>query len=107
MTYPSNYDYDTAPFIAAGNQDVSCEQYVTVNARKVRLDVRSNAYKSQSHARAFVWDQQALRWNALCEIPPALMNTPEGLCYRPGAPSAAPFERDLTLLLRRARAIFD
>ena len=40
-----------------------------VCGRKVRIDIRRNAYDMQSHLRAEVFDPVANNWNELCSQP--------------------------------------
>jgi hypothetical protein len=67
-----------------GGQDVTLLELLQFGKHKLRLTIRSNAYKFQSHARVEVLDQQPVKWNMLVYRPHEDMKTPEGLCYHSG-----------------------
>jgi hypothetical protein len=74
--------------IAHGRQDVDYIEHLSIDGRKARITIRSNAYSFQSSARLDVLDREAMKWNLIVALPAAAMKTPEGLCYEPA-------ERDL------------
>jgi hypothetical protein len=63
---------------------------VAFRGRKLRIEIRSNAYKFQSHAWLDVLEADPMKWNRICWLPAAAMITEEGLAYLPGATSRTP-----------------
>lgn len=67
-------------------QDVERLELIQFGEHKLRLEIRSNAYKFQSHATVDILDKSAgIKWNQLVFRPPLAMETKEGLCYQPQA----------------------
>jgi hypothetical protein len=69
-----------------GQQSVTLLQLLSFGKHKLRLTIKSDAYKFQSHARVEVMETSpAIKWNVLVYRPHGDMKTPEGLCYHSGA----------------------
>ncbi len=69
---------------------------------RLRVRIKSDAYKGQSSAVVERWDEGA--WQEVWRLTPAAMATAEGLCYVRALGIEA-FELDRTLLLDRAAAV--
>jgi len=69
--------------INEGRQDVIARRILKLGEFKVRLTVRSDAYRGQCYARAEVWNPSALSWNVVHNLHPEEMTTREGLWYLP------------------------
>lgn len=89
------------------DNDARAEMYVLIGTHKVRLNVRSNSYKFQCNAVAYVWHPTELKWNVVYSIPHPNMATPEGLVYSSMADLTPNFKSDLDALLAGATAILE
>lgn len=70
--------------IAVDAQNVTWLEHLSFHGRKVRIEIRSNAYSFQSHAWLDVLEAEPMKWHRIAFLPAAAMDTPEGLCYTPG-----------------------
>jgi hypothetical protein len=71
---------------SVAEQDVYYTEILTLKGNKeykCKLEIRSNSYQFQSYARAYVWSQEALKWNLVDDIAYTNMTTKEGLGYYP------------------------
>jgi len=94
---------------STGQQSVTFEQLLEValsrdgqrDTHKLRLRIKSDAYRAQSHARIERWD--GAEWKEVAHLAPGIMATKEGLIYgiRGEIPDAW-FEQDRAALLDRA-----
>lgn len=89
---PSNQPERLSLIVAADRQDVTWLEHASFRGQKVRIEIRSNAYKSQCHAWLDVLEPAPMQWNRICWLPAASMITEEGLAYLPGATSRKPAE---------------
>lgn len=73
---------------------------------KCKIDIRSNAYKFQSHARAYVWSKNDLRWNLVDEIMYSNMKTEEALyCNNFRKARLSAFKQDRDTLVEKLKSI--
>ncbi len=91
-----------------GTQTVTFLEYLTAKTKtgteaKIRVYLKTDSYKSQSHASADIWDGN--RWNQISRIQPKAMSTDASLGYKRNAPTAADFDRDRDHLLTVAAQI--
>jgi hypothetical protein len=84
--------------VSYSQQDVNFIQYLDIGGHKVRIDIRSNAYKFQSHAKLEVLNKKEMKWNVVVSRPSGDMQTQEGLYVRKGC-DAGLFEFDRKWLL--------
>ena len=97
--------------LSAGSQDVDYVELGRIEKNgtevKVKIDIRSNAYKFQCHAEAYVWSHVDHTWNLAYSINPAAMATKEGLSYMPRskAPTVRDFQDDRDTLVRQVNFI--
>ena len=92
--------------LAEGQQDVNYTQLLQLGkVHKLRLQIRSNAYKFQCSAKVERWDGN--RWQQVARIDPMAMATPEKLCYHRGSRGELlkAFEHDRETLLDQAQMI--
>lgn len=66
--------------IGHGSQDVIFDQIIQRGAHKLRIDIRSDSYQNQCHARIFVWSNMA--WSLITEIHHDNMITASKLKYK-------------------------
>lgn len=66
---------------AFGPQSVSMLELLECNGHKLRIEIKSDAYKEQSHALVSVLEKDVVRWHAIHTIMPGNMKTPSGLIY--------------------------
>lgn len=85
-------------------QDVHFEQILQLGEYKVRLQICSNAYQFQSHARAQVWQKDKLAWSQLVHIQPEAMKTPATL-YAHSNVHLGVFAKDADELVRKATLV--
>lgn len=103
---------------AFGRQSVSMTELMELNGHKLKLEIKSDAYSFQSHARVSILEKApSVKWNYLHSIPPTAMATPEGLIYQPASqlysrnggavPSAimAKFDNDRNALIEVAKML--
>lgn len=109
MSEPKAGDYTCRTLtseLAEGQQDVNYTQLIELGkVHKLRLAIRSNAYKFQCSAKVERWDGN--RWQQVARIDPMAMETPEGLCYgrRSRGELLQAFEADRETLLDQAQLI--
>lgn len=90
---------------ARGDQDVHFTELLSFREEKLRIKIRSNAYKSQSTAVLEIWDPAGRQWNEVVRLHAPEMQTKEGLCYGPGVRTTADFISDRNVLLNRAMLV--
>lgn len=78
---------------------------------KVRISIKSDAYKNQCHATIEVWHAESLSWNSLSDIHFDKMSTSEGLLFGFGNKTAdelfRSFQTDRNKLVKDAlRVLF-
>src|SRR5262245_23806588 len=86
------------------NQSWNFERIVELEGRKVKVEIRRNAYDDQSYLRGFVLDPVHLCWNTLVNLPIS------GACCRAASygrkdEPIAPFERDAAGILAELKKI--
>jgi hypothetical protein len=91
--------------IGKGRQDIVYRELVMLTDKKVRIDIKSDSYDFQSHARVSVWNAAEDKWNQIDSLHYSAMQTPQGLCYRDGWNDAAHFKKDRDRLLTMAKLI--
>lgn len=89
--------------IAIGMQSVTATDILVINGKKVKFEIKSDTYRSQSHATSMLWTGD--RWNSVHSIQPSLMATEIGLIHKPNGANAADFAKDFTELERVTLAI--
>lgn len=88
--------------LTKGGQSVTYRELcTTAGGDKLRIDIKSDAYRSQSHARIERWD--GAQWQTVWSIAPDAMATREGLYVRQFAD--ADFVTDRCALLNHAAVI--
>ncbi len=80
--------------ISKSQQDVYYTEVGELNGNKVKIEIRSNAYKFQSSAVAFVWSEINKCWNRAVELHSSLMATEEALYAKRAAPTSDWFGAD-------------
>jgi len=93
--------------VTGKGQSVYYKETGTLNEYKVQLDIRTDSYKTQSHAIASVWSARDLKWNTVFSIPPSLMKTDEDLGYKPTAPQVTDFAADRRVLLEQLKFVLE
>jgi len=64
----------------SSNQSLSYREIYKLNDKKIKLDIKSDSYHNQCHAKAYVLKND--EWTQIYSIPYSLMQTPEGLIYK-------------------------
>lgn len=67
--------------ISKGQQDVRFTEVLRLGDHTLRIDIRSDSYREQCHARIDRWD--GTRWQRVHDILPGSMQTANGLVYKP------------------------
>jgi hypothetical protein len=62
--------------ITLGRQSVFYKELMSIGDHKLEIDIESNSYDFQSHARIKVFSATELKWNNLAEIHFGSMKTP-------------------------------
>jgi hypothetical protein len=62
-----------------GHQSIDRTELLQFGDYKLKISIKSDAYKRQSYARIYVFKD--LEWSRLANIHSQQMDTPEGLCY--------------------------
>lgn len=95
--------------ITCTGQDVTLRYLLTHGDHKVRVTIRSNAYKAQCFATAEVWSPVELKWNKVVHLSGNQLQTEEGLCYRPAGSwdSELHFEEDYQAILAEVKFLLD
>jgi hypothetical protein len=97
--------------VSKGQQDVNYVELGEIEQNgksvKVKIDIRSNAYKFLCHACVYLWSPVDLKWNLAYAIDPMTMATAEGLCYQPfhKSPTVRDFNLDRETLVRQVNFI--
>lgn len=86
--------------VSKGRQDVVKTWVLAVGTQKIRIQIKSDSYDFQSHARAEIWDDQKKGWNFVHSIHFGNMATKDKLFYSPAWQSPANFKADYEELLR-------
>jgi hypothetical protein len=86
--------------VSKGQQDVVYTEIIKTHGTSIRIDIRSDSYNFQSHARCYVFSDESKKWNLLVETHYASMKTPHKLHY--GAHSEANFKGDRNELVDQA-----
>lgn len=88
--------------LTKGGQSVMYRELcTTAGGDKLRIDIKSDAYRAQSHARIERWDGE--QWQLVWSIAPDAMATREGLYVRTF--SDADFTADRATLIKHAAVI--
>lgn len=69
--------------LVKGSQDVHFEEHLMVGPHKCRINIRSDSYRTQCHARCYVWNPNDLQWNLVSHIHPNAMKTESEIAYIP------------------------
>jgi hypothetical protein len=86
--------------VCKGQQDVVYTEIIKTHGTSIRIDIRSDAYAFQSHARCHVFSDESKKWNLLVETHYAGMRTPHKLYVAPF--SEASFKADRIELVAQA-----
>lgn len=88
--------------ISSGQNATVYMELYEILGQRVRVSIRSDAYKEQCYARAEVWDISRKAWNQIHYVHPSKMATPEKLVYHPNKTGENPkhFEKDVKALKR-------
>jgi hypothetical protein len=62
-----------------GSQSVNYTEIYSKNDKKIKIEIKSDAYQSQSYARGSVFD--GAKWQPVYNIPSSQMHTEVGLIY--------------------------
>jgi hypothetical protein len=91
------------PALAIGGQSVTYRELLGVvkTGDRLKIDIKSDAYRAQSHARIERWDGN--QWQLVWSIPAHAMATPEGLYVR--KPTAKDFRADTETLVAHAATV--
>lgn len=93
--------------ISKGDQSVLFKETLNYGAKKVRIEIKSDAYEKQCFARVSLWDGE--KWNRIDFIPSSKMNTEDKLAYQPGNKGLreSNFSADRKILLKLAADVID
>ena len=69
--------------VAKGGQTVRWLEYLDIDGRKVRIDIKTDSYKFQGHCYIEVLDKETLKWNSVVFRPPLTMVVDPNLGYGP------------------------
>jgi len=94
-----------AKTITKGRQGVIYREMLSVDGKKLRIDIESDSHAFQSHARIEIYNPTELKWNNLASIHYAAMKTPAQLYYSSAGMQEHNFTTDRNELLRQAFAI--
>lgn len=81
------------------------------NGLKIKIDIKSDSYDFQSHAKVSVFNPTELKWNIVDSVPHSNMKTPHKLYYHVSAPNknasvlASHFIADTNTLISHAEDI--
>lgn len=93
--------------VAKGQQDVVFKEILVTGGLRLRVDIRSDAYDFQSHARIDVFRPADLKWNHLASIHYSVMTTPHKLYYKLNGTDEQWFLKDRNELVRQATEILN
>ena len=93
--------------IEIGGQSIIFKETFEYNSHKLEVKIKSDAYKSQSYARVFIWSKEQLQWNKLTDLHYSNMKTKEGLSYCQGKRTINDFKEDVDQLLNQAKEILN
>jgi hypothetical protein len=65
--------------IFLGSQSLNLREIYKLNDRKIKLEIKSDAYDMQSYARAYILKDE--KWEQIYSIPYSQMKTSKGSCY--------------------------
>lgn len=85
-----------------GSQDITYRHIYKENGLKIKLEIKSDDYKKQCYARAYVLSN--LEWSLIYSIPYSEMKTQTGLAYKSNV-SEILFVNDRNLLQERMTEI--
>lgn len=88
-----------------GDQYALFTRLLKIGDKKLKVEIKSDAYPCQSYALIKVFCPQSLQWNALHNIHYSSMATEQKLGYR--SPTVANFVKDTDLLTKYAKEILD
>lgn len=89
--------------VTTGSQSVTFRELcTTAGGDKLRIDIKSDAYRAQCHATVDRWDGN--QWQLVWSVKPEAMATREGL-YVARNVTAAEFSADRANLLKHAAVI--
>ncbi len=86
--------------IAKGQQSQTYIEILQIGDAMCEIEIESDSYDFQSHARGKVWSKRDMRWNTCVNIPYGLMGTPEKLYYR-ALVTSQDFKADRDSILKR------
>ena len=100
---------NTDKSLSFGQQDVKLFELLNYGDHRLRLNIRSDAYKSQCHAKFEVFNKAGMTWSVIVYRPAADMKTQEGLAYMPPSKKAteADFKADRDWLLKQFKNLVD
>lgn len=96
-----------APQVTLGRQSTEYREMITIDDKKLKIDIKSDSYDFQSHARIYVWKGDTDGWTLVHSIHFGQMKTPAELVYHPnkGGLSLHHYKLDRDELVRVAIAV--
>lgn len=91
--------------ISDGQQNQVYRETIDAGGHMLRIDIKSDSYEFQSHARIELFNKTEGKWNSLATVHYGSMKTPTKLSYANKAKSATPYAVDRTTLIAQAAAI--
>lgn len=89
--------------IGIGSQDAIYKEVIDLQNRKLRIIIRSDAYKNQCFAKIEFLGVRSERWNELADIHYSKMDTPSELAYSKSRDDLTSlFAADRAALLKQA-----
>jgi len=73
----------TAAEIGKGKQSVNFTETVEIKGKKIRINIKSDAYDFQSYAKAQGFNPDTMTWTEVASIHFSKMKTPKELIYHP------------------------
>jgi hypothetical protein len=87
--------------IAKGSETLIYTEILYIEDLVCQIEIASDFYRAQCHARATVWSDPPLKWSYVTSIPYSLMKTQEGLAYHVTVVCYADFKADRDELITR------
>jgi hypothetical protein len=96
--------------ISTDSQDVRYYEIISIDGKKLKMEIRSNSFKHQCHAYVYSLEDtgSGIKWNIVHSIAATVMKTPEKLCYKSGVTDYENyFTADRNDLVRVASALLN
>ena len=71
--------------IGKGRQDVHYQEVFNIGDNALKINIKSDSYDFQCHAKVSWLDRQEHKWNVIHNIHHSNMKTQDSLCYSPQA----------------------